>query len=308
METDKKNLLIDELLLFNALMENTADSIYFKDVHCRMLRVSRKLASDFGFDDPAELIGKTDLELFGEEFGQKTMIDDLYIMETGKPMIGMVESRNLPSGELNWTSTTKYPMRDRKGEIIGIVGITREINELKRAELNLQYLATHDFLTDLPNRFLMLDRMEQCISRANRHQLSFAVLYVDLDGFKDVNDQYGHDIGDQLLRMVALRMKKAVRESDTVARMSGDEFVIILDTVDDQEEALAIAHKVRLVLDRPFDLAGQPPHVTASIGIGLFPQHGRDPATLLKAADHAMYMAKKQKDACAVFNIPKQLD
>lgn len=308
MDTKKEPRQYEDALLFATLMDSTADSIYFKDRHCRMLRVNQKMANDLGYADPAELIGMTDVDLFGEEFGQKTMIDDLYIMETGKPMIGMVENRSLPSGELNWTSTTKYPMRDGQGEIVGIVGITREINDLKRAELNLQYLATHDFLTDLPNRFLFLDRLEQCISRAVRNKANFAVLYVDLDGFKDVNDQYGHDIGDQLLRMVAMRMKKAVRESDTVARMSGDEFVIILDTVDDQDEALAIAHKIRLVVGKPYDLASQPPHVTASVGISMYPWHGRDPATMLKAADHAMYAAKKQKDTCAVFTMPKRLE
>jgi PAS domain S-box-containing protein len=119
---------LDELLLFNALMENITDSIYFKDRQCRLLRVSRKMAMSLGYAEPAEIIGKTDSTLFGEEFGQKTMIDDIQVMETGKPIIGLVEGRALPNGEVNWTSTTKLPIYDEGGNVIGLLGITREIN------------------------------------------------------------------------------------------------------------------------------------------------------------------------------------
>jgi diguanylate cyclase (GGDEF)-like protein/PAS domain S-box-containing protein len=305
METKEETPQLDDILFLNALMENVSDSIYFKDRLCRLLRVSRKMALDLGYDDPSALVGQTDMELFGEDFGRKTMIDDLYIMETGKSIIGMVESHILPGGGTNWTSTTKFPLYGKHGEIIGIVGITREINELKRAELNLQYLATHDALTELPNRYLLLDRLEQCISRSSRQKTGFAMLYIDLDGFKNINDQYGHDVGDQMLRMAAGRMKNALRESDTVARMGGDEFVAILDGVDESEYVLTAAHKIRNVVGQSFDIANSNLRVTASIGISLYPEHGREASSLLKAADHAMYEAKKHKDYCAVYSMTK---
>ncbi|HEX7611195.1 MAG TPA: GGDEF domain-containing protein, partial [Candidatus Limnocylindrales bacterium] len=111
------------------------------------------------------------------------------------------------------------------------MGITREINEIRQTEVALQHLATHDTLTDLPNRFLMVDRLHQLLTRAKRSGTAFAVLFMDIDRFKEVNDTYGHEFGDLLLRAVAQRLRKSVRQSDTVARIGGDEFVIVLDTV-----------------------------------------------------------------------------
>ena len=199
----------DESLLLNALMDNVADSIYFKDRRCRLQWASLKMAKDLGYDDPSEIVGKTDKELFGEEFGKKTMVDDLGVMETGQPIIGLVESRTLPNGEINWTSTTKFPIHDKSGAVIGLLGITREINELKRTEQDLHYLATHDILTSLPNRYLLFDRMENTILRARRNDTLFAVLYVDLDGFKMINDRFGHDTGDRVLKQAAALLAAA---------------------------------------------------------------------------------------------------
>ena len=157
---------LSDLFLFRALMENTADSIYFKDRQCRLLRVSRKMAVHLGFSDPSELVGKTDVDLFGEAFGRGTRLDDIGIMETGRPVIGVIESRRLDKGRTNWTLTTKLPLVDESGAVIGLVGITREINEMRETEVALQHLATHDTLTDLPNRFLMVDRLGQLLARA----------------------------------------------------------------------------------------------------------------------------------------------
>src|ERR1035437_2606164 len=169
--------LPSDAFLFHALMESTADSIYFKDRQCRLLRVSRKMAQDLGFSDPSELVGKNDIDLFGEAFGQGTQLDDMRIMESGRPIIGVIESRRLESGRTNWTLTTKLPLLDESGAVIGLVGIPREINEMRETEVALQHLATHDTLTDLPNRFLMVDRMSQLLARATRSGTPFAVLY-----------------------------------------------------------------------------------------------------------------------------------
>ena len=288
--------------LLNALMDNVADSIYFKDRQWRLLRVSRKMSMDLGFDDPAEVVGKTDIDLFGREFGEQTIADELQMMETGEPIIGLVESRSLPNGELNWTSTTKLPIRDQNDNVIGLLGITREINELKRAELNLQYLATHDVLTKLPNRYLLIDRIEQVLTRSLRNDSRFAILYIDLDGFKEINDYCGHDVGDEVLRRSAKRMQESVRSADTVARMSGDEFVIVLESVADSESAMLVAEKVRKTLQKNFDALGCQLKISASIGVSLYPEHGRAAKALLKAADRAMYIAKKEKNKCVLYS------
>jgi diguanylate cyclase (GGDEF)-like protein len=212
-----------------------------------------------------------------------------------------VESRSLPSGETNWTSTTKHPIRDKNGAVIGLLGITREINELKRAELDFQYLATHDLLTTLPNRYLLFDRLEQTIRRARRNHGLFAVLYLDLDRFKKVNDQYGHPVGDQVLKQVADRLIVSVRESDTVARMGGDEFAVILDVIKSPEDAMLVAQKIRARVAAGFDFFARGAKVTSSIGISLYPDHGIDSATLIKSADQAMYQAKKKQNHCMFF-------
>jgi diguanylate cyclase (GGDEF)-like protein/PAS domain S-box-containing protein len=275
-------------------MENTADSIYFKDRQCRLLRVSRKMAQDLGFSDPSELIGKTDVDLFGEAFGIGTQLDDVRIMESARPIIGVVESRRLEDGRTNWTLTTKLPLVDESGTVIGLVGITREINEMRETEVALQHLATHDTLTDLPNRFLMVDRLSQLLSRAQRAGTAFAVLYMDVDRFKEVNDSYGHEFGDLMLQAVAKRLTKSVRQSDTVARIGGDEFVIVLETVHEAHEAGAVGRNVQRALAKSFTVARTRLNIAASIGISFYPENGADPDTLLRAADYAMYLAKRE--------------
>jgi diguanylate cyclase (GGDEF)-like protein/PAS domain S-box-containing protein len=292
----------NESLLFDALMDSMADSIYFKDRQCHLIRVSKKMASDLGYKDPSELIGKTDIELFGEEFGQKTRTDDLKVMETGQPIIGLIEDNTTPSGDINWTSTTKLPLYNKQGKIIGLLGITREINDLKRVELDLQQMATHDVLTSLPNRYLFFDRLEQTISRAYRYHSQFALIYIDLDHFKKINDDFGHDAGDQILIQVAGLLNTNVRSSDTVARIGGDEFVILMETINKEDEPKIIAK--RILADFKIGFAGPrfPVSLIASIGISLFPQHGMDAAQLMKAADLAMYQAKKQKCGYVIYS------
>jgi diguanylate cyclase (GGDEF)-like protein/PAS domain S-box-containing protein len=285
--------LTDELC-FRALMENSADSIYFKDRKCRLQRLSRKMALDLGFQHQEDIYGKTDIDLFGDEFGKRTLIDDLRIMETGEPIIGLVESRHLKDGEINWTTTTKLPIYDGDGNLIGLMGITREINELKENEINLQYLATHDSLTELPNRYLMNDRLEQILARSKRTMSVFSIFFMDLNGFKTVNDSYGHEVGDLLLQEVAKRLKNSVRPTDTVARLGGDEFVIIFVGLARAEDVLVVAKKVSDCFTGPFLIKDHKINIKAGMGISLFPDHGEDQETLIKAADYAMYLSKKR--------------
>lgn len=290
---------LDDGFLFRSLMETMVDSIYFKDRQCRLVRVNRKMALDLGRADPAELIGRTDIELFGREFGEMTMLDDARIMETDEPIIGLTESRQLESGQVNWTLTTKTPLHDQAGTVVGLLGITREINELKRAEMTLEHLATHDTLTGLPNRYLMFDRLNQLLVRAARYELSFAILFIDLDGFKRINDSRGHDVGDLVLRGVAERLTRNLRAADTVARIGGDEFVVLLESLRAGPDAIALADKIRSAVGMPFALPGGDAAVTVSIGIGRYPDDGRDAEELLKAADVAMYRAKRRRAAPA---------
>ncbi len=278
----------------SALMQNTEDSIYFKDRGCRLLRVSRRMALNLGFNDPSELVGKTDIDLFGESFGQRTFMEDLRIMESNEPLIGLVESRRMEGGDLNWTLTTKVPLHDAAGDVVGLMGITREINELKRTELDLQHLATHDTLTGLPNRYLLIDRLSQTLAHARRSRSIFAVCFIDVDDFKSINDAHGHEFGDLVLRSLAATLVQTIRASDTVARIGGDEFVVILETLGGRQDAKQVADKILRSVARPFTLEGHEVKMTVSIGISFHPDNAGDAEVLLRASDYAMYLAKGQ--------------
>ncbi len=166
--------------------------------------------------------------------------------------------------------------------------------ERKQMELWLQHIARHDPLTDLPNRELFHDRLQTALRLSERTPSPLSLLYLDLDRFKQVNDTLGHSIGDLLLQEVAHRLRRCVRESDTVGRIGGDEFLVLLNGIDPPEQALAVAEKIRAALDQPFELAGQQVRVSPSIGMAFYPGHGRDYKQLIRYADEAMYDAKKK--------------
>jgi diguanylate cyclase (GGDEF)-like protein/PAS domain S-box-containing protein len=166
--------------------------------------------------------------------------------------------------------------------------------ERKQIEARLNHMARYDHLTDLPNRALFRDRLQNALARARRDLERVAMLYLDLDRFKEINDQLGHAAGDRLLCEVARRLGQCVRESDTVGRLGGDEFAVLLPRILKPEDATAVAEKIRRELRQPFDLDGRPAMVSASIGIALYPDHGDSEDALLKLADDAMYAAKRR--------------
>ena len=187
-----------------------------------------------------------------------------------------------------WLEVQVYPGKE------GISVYFRDITERKQAEERLSYLANYDALTDLPNRVLCLDRLEQALTRAPWNKRSVAVLFCDLDRFKVVNDTLGHNVGDDLLKTIASRFKECLRDGDTVARLGGDEFVVLLSDMAKPDDACKIAQKIIDRVAKPLELEGHEVFVTTSIGISVFPEDGQDPTTLLKNADIAMYRAKEE--------------
>lgn len=165
-------------------------------------------------------------------------------------------------------------------------------HDLNQERARYELLASHDALTGLPNRRLFQDRLDLALSRAQRRDKRVALLFIDLDGFKAVNDSYGHDIGDELLSALATRLQETVRGEDTVARFGGDEFIVLLSEIADVGDAVAVAEKVLLRLRAPFDLRGQDVRVGASVGVAVFPDHAADSGGLMKSADTAMYRVK----------------
>jgi diguanylate cyclase (GGDEF)-like protein/PAS domain S-box-containing protein len=187
---------------------------------------------------------------------------------------------------------TSAPIHDRRGEVTGAVIVFHDVGVARAMSLRMSYLAQHDFLTKLPNRMLLNDRLTQAVTAAHRHGKSLAVLFVDVDHFKHINDSLGHAIGDKVLKSVAERLVSCVRSCDTVSRQGGDEFVILLSEVARAEDAAFIAGKILAGVSRPHHIDQQDLHVTASVGIGVYPADGADAETLLKNADLALFHAK----------------
>nr|WP_315488631.1 diguanylate cyclase [uncultured Rhodoferax sp.] len=187
---------------------------------------------------------------------------------------------------------TTAPLRDNHGVIYGATVVFRDVTELKRAQARLLRMAQYCPLTDLPNRALFSDRLQLALALAKRNQTKLALLFIDLDEFKPINDTLGHALGDALLQKAAQRMSACVRQSDTVARLGGDEFVVLLPVVEGPADALAVAEKIRHALHATFELDGHIVQISASMGVAIYPEHGVDELALTKSADVAMYVVK----------------
>jgi len=185
-------------------------------------------------------------------------------------------------------------VRDRKGRTRHFIAVASDITPVKAAQDRLDYLAHHDALTDLPNRLHFMAALDHALARAAREQARVALLFIDLDRFKAINDSFGHAVGDQLLIEVARRLLHGIRAADFVARLSGDEFVVILESIYAREEAAHVAAKLLEDLAVPVQIGGHSITPAASIGIAMFPDNGRTSSTLLTAADAAMYEAKHE--------------
>jgi diguanylate cyclase (GGDEF)-like protein/PAS domain S-box-containing protein len=197
-----------------------------------------------------------------------------------------------PDGSVHWVANRGQVHRGADGRAIRVIGMAMNITERKIAEQRIAHMAHHDALTGLPNRVLLRDRIQQAIAQAHRSGTQLAVLFLDLDRFKTINDSLGHQLGDRLLQSVASRILVCVREGDTVSRMGGDEFVIVIPGIGAASDASAVAAKILEVLANAFHLHGNDLHVAASIGISLYPADGSDAETLMRNADTAMYHAK----------------
>jgi diguanylate cyclase (GGDEF)-like protein/PAS domain S-box-containing protein len=181
-----------------------------------------------------------------------------------------------------------------QGDNVSYTGVVRDISARRRAEERIRHLAQHDPLTNLPNRFLFGDRLDAAITRASRHKDRLAVVFIDLNDFKPINDEFGHAVGDRALILLSERLKRNMRKTDTIARIGGDEFVVILEEISGEEHLRVLAQKVMAAVTEPFEVDGNPLKISASLGIALFPDDTTDADQLVEFADRAMYVAKKQ--------------
>ncbi len=272
------------------------DGIYVLDRAGRLTFMNKAAEQMLGWRE-AELLGRNAHETFHFQKLDGTPV----------PMCDCPVYHSIHSGETYRVHEDYFTRRDgrlfpvsfvstplhRSGEIVGSVAAFQDITALKAAQERIQYMAHYDMLTNLPNRTLLADRLERALAHARRNGQGLALAFMDLDGFKQVNDSLGHDAGDILLKVIAQRLQACLRESDTVARMGGDEFVMLLTDVMQPGEVEVVVRKVLDTVNQPISLNDQLTHVGVSVGVALYPAHGEDPQSLMKHADQAMYLAKE---------------
>ena len=268
--------------------------VYFKDLESRFLLVSAGCDATVPTgQELSDLIGKTDFDFYSEEHAASAFHDEQEIIRTGQPLEQKLEQETFLDRADTWVSTSKMPLLDKDGEIVGTWGVTRDVTAQVKAEKALAYQVLHDPVTGLSNRISMMDRLEQAFVALERLPGRLAVFFVDLDHFKVINDSYGHDVGDQLLVEVGRRLSRVSRRADTVARLGGDEFVILCTSLNNDDDIALIANRIVERVRAPFFKDGHELTVTCSVGFFPTTDPQAEPEDLLRGADDAMYEAKE---------------
>jgi len=278
---------------FMFFLENTSDYIYFKDIEHRFTYVSRIFADLTGHRSWHELIGKTDFDVFPQEHAELYYEKERPVITEGKAITWLEEPYYNQQNELCWVSSSKRPLRNPQGEVIGLFGISRDITRVKQLEEQLSYQANYDCLTGLLNRASFQQQSEQYIELARRQGTKLAFFFIDLDNFKYINDQYGHEVGDLVLQETGRRLQACFRDADLVGRLGGDEFVALAMTDCQVNHIRAMADKLLTQLSAPLVHQQRLLPLSGSIGVACFPFSGQTFTHLMRRADHALYRAKQ---------------
>ena len=271
------------------MLNNTSSLIYYKHLDGRYISVNKAFEQAFGLTE-ADLLDKTDYDVMPRAAADVCRDADLRALSADAPLEN--EETVLVNGVEHTYISVKFPLKDADGKNYAICGISTDITERKQAERRIIQQAHYDNLTQLPNRFLALDRLNQLLKDAKRNKDKVAVLFLDLDDFKKVNDTLGHEFGDKLLVEAAARLTKVIRKSDTVGRLGGDEFIILLKGLTSAEHVQPVADNLINEFRRPFVIENRELLLTSSIGIALYPDDASTSSNLLRNADTAMYHAK----------------
>ncbi|MDD2369134.1 MAG: EAL domain-containing protein, partial [Sulfuricurvum sp.] len=276
--------------LFNSI----PDPIWIKDYEGKYLACNLTFERLAGAREE-EITGKSDFDIVDAELAQFFRDHDIKAMHSPKATIYEEFLTFLDGSYAGYFETTKTAMRDTEGNIIGVLGIARDITERKHHEERLETLANYDPLTGLANRALLLSHLQNSIQQAKRDTLQIGLLMFDLDRFKDINDSYGHNAGDEVLQQVAIRFGSRLREGDLISRLGGDEFAVVIENLTHPEDAGRLAKEMLSVLGEVYKLSsGASIHIGGSVGIVLFPDHGESAQELLQHADAALYKAKEE--------------
>jgi PAS domain S-box/diguanylate cyclase (GGDEF) domain len=307
---NEKHTILSEALIIQVIMNYSQDTFYFKDKDSKFLGNSKAHAIQFGVEDPKLLVGKSDFDFFTADFAEMARADEIKIMETGIPIIGKVERVTNSSNEVVWYSSSKYPLYDLNGNIIGTWGSSRDITSLKKVEEELEYvnkqlekantqlkeLSNIDGLSGVYNHRYFCETAEDIFNlyrnKARKEHKTFCVMLLDVDCFKKINDTYGHLIGDVAIKHIADLLISNTRSKDLCFRYGGDEFaILLLDT--DYKQGVKLAERIRVIIEespaRSNELDFQ---MTVSIGISCY-QGEKDINTLIQKADSQLYISKQ---------------
>jgi diguanylate cyclase (GGDEF)-like protein/PAS domain S-box-containing protein len=291
------------------LLASPEERVWLKDLESRFLLVSQgwleAVAPGRTLDD---IIGRTDFDIFSRPHAAAAFEDERQVIATGKAIVAKIECETFDDRPDAWVSTTKLPLRDEDGAIIGTWGIARDVTAQISAEQALVQQALHDPVTGLANRVALMDRLQQALVSLERRAGRVAVLFVDLDDFKDINDAFGHDVGDRVLVEVGRRLGEVARRMDTVARLGGDEFVVLLSYLHDDADVRTICERISTAIRAPLHLEGRELSVSGSVGVAVSDDPLIDPGELVRRADVAMYGAKRAgRNRFEVFDVDTQL-
>lgn len=287
-----ERLIDEQLVLAASVFESSLNGILITDANARIIKVNRAFTEIMGYCSE-EVLGQKP-NLFKSGYHDKEFYRKLWstLKLAGKWQGEIWDRRKNGESLPLWQSVSA--VHDSDGQIIRYIGVFYDLSEQKRAAEHIHHLAYYDSLTDLPNRQLFVERCEQSLEKVRRSGRTLAVLFLDLDRFKHVNDSLGHPVGDELLRAVAQRLKNTLRHGDMVARLGGDEFIVLLEDTENHDVVEYVACKILAGLAQPFMAQGHKLEIGTSIGISCYPEDGEDATTLIKHADLALYQAKEQ--------------
>nr|WP_324258267.1 EAL domain-containing protein [Cellvibrio fontiphilus] len=291
----------------NAILNHSPALISVKDLDGNVVMASEHYKQMANVDESG-FVGKNVFDVYPKDVAQSMWEIDLAAKKTQQTYEVELDLMH-KDGTQHTYLLVKFPLRDKEQKAFGVCTIGTDISERKLAETalreqqsRLNYMAFHDSLTSLPNRSLFYDRIYHGLARARRANSRVALMLLDIDRFKNINDSLGHDAGDILLKAIATRLNEGVRDMDTVARLGGDEFVVVLEGIHDIDDVVFVANKLLSTLSRPIEISGHSISTTVSIGVSVFPEDGEDTDELLKHADIAMYKAKEAgKNNCQFY-------
>src|ERR671919_2527456 len=287
------------------LIDTVPATISAVDTNGRLTLVNSAHRTVYGVD-PATAVGRSLMQVHGEDFATRDLVLNAKVFETGEPLPSFEQELASPSDDGGRVLlTTKSPLFDDAGRVADVVTVSLDITELKRAEARMRVHAGHDPLTGLPNRALFQDYLEHALARARRADAMAAILLLDLDRFKGINDAFGLPCGDLLLQAVAGRLQGCLRDTGPIARLGGDEFPVVHTEARGPEDPRGLARRLNDCFSEPFMINGEELHSSASIGITLFPADGQTPERLIKNAELAMYRAKSNGRNGSCFFAPQ---